>query len=514
MSFLDLNFFNKLTFKIVFPIFLTMTILGFFLYFFILNTVTEFSLQSIKKDLNVASRSLYNVIDDGFSKLLNTGKSLDNISIRIQKADTLGEIEDFVRNTNLKVLLYENSSNKLLLNNTTYNVKDIMNAKLHENTVSTLEYEEIDHYVWYFKFEPWLWNIVLMKDVRDYSGLIKKVQIVYFATGIVVFIISFILIYYLHKTIKVPIARLIAPIKMKTNPNYKGVYEFEFLSNSINDMMNVIQKNENVQKRKAEELEKTIEELKLMQTQLIESEKMAALGGLVAGVAHEINTPVGNGITGITYLVDITESISKKYKTNDISEDEFEEYLRTSKDLSTMISINLQKTAHLVKSFKQVAVDQSTEEKRKFNLKDYLNEVLFSLSPITQKTNLSIILNCEEGLIINSYPGAFSQVVSNLIINSIRHGYKEKQVGNILINVSKHTNNLQVIYKDDGCGISKDNLEKIFDPFFTTNRKAGGTGLGLNIIQNIIVKNLNGTITCKSKEDYGVEFTIKINMIC
>jgi len=513
MKFYDLNVFNKLTFKIVFPIFITMSILGIFLYFYILNTVTDFSLQSIKKDLNVASRSLYNVVDDGFAKLLSTGKSLDNISIRIQKSDTLGEIEDFIRNANLKVILFETEKRKLLLNNTTYSIEDIITAKLSENKISVLEYENSNYYIWYFKFNPWQWNIVLMKDVRDYSGLIKKVQIVYFATGVVVLIISLILIYYLHKTIKVPIARLIAPIKMKSNPNYKGVYEFEFLSNSISDMMNVIQKNENIQKRKAEELEKTIGELKLMQTQLIESEKMAALGGLVAGVAHEINTPVGNGITGITHLVDITESISDKYKTHDISEDEFEEYLRTSKELSTMISINLQKTAHLVKSFKQVAVDQSTEEKRKFNLKDYLNEVLFSLSPIIHKTKLSIILKCEDNLVINSYPGAFSQVISNLIINSIRHGYKEKQLGSILINVTKDENTLHIIYKDDGCGISKYNLEKIFDPFFTTNRKAGGTGLGLNIIQNIIIKNLNGTITCKSEEDKGVEFNIKINKI-
>ena len=511
MKFYDLNVFDKLTFKIVFPIFITMTILGIFLYFFILNTVTEFSLQSIKKDLNTASRSLYNVVDDGFGKLLNTGKSLDNISIRIQKADTLGEIEDFVRNVNLKVILFESKKNKLLLNNTDYNLENIINAKLLENKISNLKYKETDYYVWYFTFEPWEWNIVLMKDVRDYSGLIQKVQIIYFATGIMVFVISLVLVYYLHKTIKVPIARLIAPIKLKTSPNYTGVFEFEFLSNSIRDMMNVIKENENIQKRKAEELQKTIKELKLMQTQLIESEKMAALGGLVAGVAHEINTPVGNGITGITHLVDITESISEKYKYDDISEDEFEEYLKTSSDLSTMISINLQKTAHLVKSFKQVAVDQSTEEKRIFNLKDYLNEVLFSLSPITQKTKLSIILNCDDRLVINSYPGAFSQVISNLIINSIRHGYKEKQVGSILIIASKYMDSLKITYKDDGCGISKDNLEKIFDPFFTTNRKAGGTGLGLNIIQNIIVKNLKGTITCMSEKNHGVEFTIKIS---
>ena len=508
----NLAFFNKLTFKIVFPIFVTMSLLGLFLYFFILNTVTDFSMQNIKKDINTASRTLYNVIDDGFGKLINTGKSLDDISIRIQKADTLGEIEDFSRNINLKVIIYD-SKLKILLNNSTSKLEDIGTKKLKENNLSAVSYDNTNYYVWYFKFEPWQWNIVIMKDAKDYSGLISKVQVIYLATGIIVLIISSVLVYYLHKTIKIPIAQLIAPIKKKTAPSYKGVYEFEFLSKNIEDMMNVIKDNENLQKRKANELEGTIEELKLMQSHLVESEKMAALGGLVAGVAHEINTPVGNGITGITHLLDSTKLILEKYKLNNITEEEFETYLNTCIDLSSMININLQKTAHLVKSFKQVAVDQSTEEKRTFNLKEYLEEVLFSLSPIIKKTEVSILLNCGENILITSYPGAFSQVISNLVINSIRHAYKEKETGTISIDIAKDTDYLNIVYTDDGCGITKENIEKIFDPFFTTNRHAGGTGLGLNIIQNIIVKNLNGTIRCQSKVNEGVEFTIRIKNI-
>ena len=504
------NFFNKLTFKIVFPIFAAMTILGVVIYVLILNTVTDFSRQSIKKDLNFASRSLYNVVDDGFTKLLQSGKSKDNISMRIQKSDTIGKIEDFVRDSDFKVILFVNDKKYSLFNNTPYNVEQIRKLSLGENKISLLEFESVKYFGWYFKFEPWDWNIVLIRDVREYSALIQKVQTVYLATAIVVFFIFLLLIYYLHKTIKVPISELIAPMSMKIHPNYKGVYEFEFLSDRITDMMKVIQKNEDIQKRKADELEKTIHHLKITQTQLIESEKMAALGSLVAGVAHEINTPVGIGITGMSHFLDITENISENYKNDNVSKIEFEEYLKTSLELAVMINNNLHRTAQLIKSFKQISVDQISEEKRKFNLKDYITEVLFSISTITKKTNLTIDVSCEDNLIFNSYPGAFSQVITNLIINSVRHAYKEKEVGRITIDVSKVKDMIQIIYKDDGRGIAKENLGKIFDPFFTTNRTAGGTGLGLNIIRNIVNNNLKGSIVCNSVENHGVEFIIKM----
>jgi len=250
MKIVDFDIFNKLTFKIVFPIFITMSLLGLFLYFFILNTVTDISLQNIKKDINNSSRTLYNVIDEGFEKLINTGKALDDISIRIQKSNTIGKIEDFSRNANLKVIIYDEKL-QVFLNNSTYKLKRIIANKLKENNISASTYDNINYYVWYFKFEPWQWNIIIMKDSKDYSGLIKRVQIIYLATGIIVLFISLILVYYLHKTIKIPIARLIAPIKKKSIPNYKGVYEFEFLSKNIEEMMNVIKENENAQKMKA-----------------------------------------------------------------------------------------------------------------------------------------------------------------------------------------------------------------------------------------------------------------------
>jgi len=259
-----------------------------------------------------------------------------------------------------------------------------------------------------------------------------------------------------------------------------------------------------------EKLEHSLENLKLTQEKLLESKKMASLGGLVAGIAHEINTPVGIGLTGVTHFLHLTENIKKDYESENMSREEFEKYINISSDLANQINLNLIRTAHLVKSFKQIAVDQTSEEKRLFNLKNYVNEVLLSINSITKKTNLQISISCDDDIEINSYPGIFSQIVSNFIINSIRHAYKEKEKGNISIFITKDDDVVKLIYTDDGCGIPKENLEKIFEPFFTTNRDGGGTGLGLNIIYNIVNNILKGTIHCESKEGQGTKFIITI----
>jgi signal transduction histidine kinase len=260
------------------------------------------------------------------------------------------------------------------------------------------------------------------------------------------------------------------------------------------------------------ELQKTISDLKLTQDRLIESEKISSLGNLVAGVAHEINTPIGIGLTGITHFLDITKNIKKDYAQDNISEEEFENYLETSNEIAKLININLQKTAQLVKSFKQISVDQASEDIRVFNVNEYVEEILLSLHNVIKKTKLKVELLIDNDLNIKSYPGTFSQVITNLIINSIRHGYAANDKGKITIEILNNANRLKLIYTDDGKGISNKNLSKIFDPFFTTNREKGGTGLGLNIIHNLITTKLNGTITCKSKEAHGVEFTINITV--
>ncbi|NQY54809.1 MAG: HAMP domain-containing histidine kinase [Campylobacteraceae bacterium] len=307
-------------------------------------------------------------------------------------------------------------------------------------------------------------------------------------------------------------------IKIETNKRNliysitRDISEKRFLEEEIQNKANDLALSNNELEDSNEELQTTIQNLKLTQEQLISSEKMAALGALVAGVAHEINTPVGIGLTGISHLEDSTKIIYDKYNKDEMSQEEFEEYLGTAKDLSSLVYKNLEKAASLVKSFKQVAVDQSSEAKRVFDIKEYLHEILQSIHSVTKKTNIDIEVSCPSGIKINSYAGAYSQIISNLIMNSLIHGFKEKEKGNIFITVKKEDKELKIIYKDTGKGIKEENLSKIFDPFFTTNRDNGGSGLGLNIIYNIIMSRLNGSIKCNSQENKGVEFIIILNI--
>jgi len=261
------------------------------------------------------------------------------------------------------------------------------------------------------------------------------------------------------------------------------------------------------------ELQVTFNNLTNTQDQLIHSEKMASLGGLVAGVAHEINTPVGMGLTGITHFLDISKKIKQLYIDDDMSEEEFEEYLNTSNDLANSINANLVRAADLIKSFKQVAVDQSSEAKRIFNLNVYIQEVLVSLRNFTKKTKINIVVECPTTIKINSYPGSFSQIITNLVMNSLHHGYNPGEKGIINIIMKLEGNSLMMKYTDDGKGIRKEDLPRIYDPFYTTNREDGGSGLGMNILYNIVTTSFNGKIECISAENEGVSFLIEMNDI-
>jgi signal transduction histidine kinase len=253
-----------------------------------------------------------------------------------------------------------------------------------------------------------------------------------------------------------------------------------------------------------------MEKLERTQEHLIESEKLASLGGLVAGVAHEINTPVGLSLTGITHFSDMTKKLKKDYEDENLSEEEFKEYIDIAYNLAHTIRLNLEKTAQLVRSFKQVAVDQSVEEKRDIDLHKYIDEVVLSLHNKLKQSKIKVNVECPETLKISTYPGDISQILTNLIMNSIMHGFDKTMEGEISIQVETKNNEIIFIYKDNGKGIKKENLKKIYEPFFTTNREGGGTGLGLNIIYSLVSKKLNGTIACESQEGKGVVFTITL----
>ncbi len=265
---------------------------------------------------------------------------------------------------------------------------------------------------------------------------------------------------------------------------------------------------------RTQELSDTLDDLKATQKKLVESEKMAALGSLVAGVAHEINTPVGTSITAASILADETQGFRQVLQNGKLKRSVLQNYLDTVEESSELILSNLQRAGELVQSFKQVAVDQAHLEKRTLNVKEYLEEVLISLEPQLKQTSHRLTIDGDETVTIETYPGAISQVITNLVMNSISHGYQPKQNGQLHLHIDRVDEQLMITYHDDGCGIAQEHLGQIFEPFFTTARARGGSGLGLHIVYNLVTQKLLGQIEVKSQIGKGTEFMITLPIGC
>lgn len=259
-------------------------------------------------------------------------------------------------------------------------------------------------------------------------------------------------------------------------------------------------------------LEGRFVELQQAQKQLVESEKMVALGNLVAGVSHEINTPIGIGVTAVSYMDEKSKEFQVLYQDNKMKRSDLDDYLRTIRETTGMIQTNLFRASELIRSFKQVAVDRSMEIKRKFEVKEYIQDVLISLRPNLKKTKHQVTVNGNESIHLLGDPGAVSQIITNLIMNSLIHAYDEDDVGMMSITVSQKESDLIIKYSDDGKGMPEDVCRQIFNPFFTTNRGGGGTGLGMHIVYNLVTQSLGGTISCESRVGDGSRFIIQIPM--
>jgi len=251
-------------------------------------------------------------------------------------------------------------------------------------------------------------------------------------------------------------------------------------------------------------------ELNKAQEQLVESEKMASLGSLVSGIAHEINTPVGLSLTGITHIKELTNNIIKELENQTLKHSSLSEYLKDVSSMSTSMNKSLIDAAQLIKSFKRISVDQHGEQIRKFNLHSYVNDILFSLKNEIKHTHIEITNSVDIGLNLNSYPGIFSQVLTNLIINSKIHAFDEDENGAIIISTKIEDEKLSLIYEDNGKGMTQKVIKHIFDPFFTTKMGQGGSGLGMHIIYNLVTQKLRGTIKCYSALEKGTKFIINI----
>jgi signal transduction histidine kinase/streptogramin lyase len=256
------------------------------------------------------------------------------------------------------------------------------------------------------------------------------------------------------------------------------------------------------------DLQESLEEIRFIQRQLVESEKMAALGNLVAGIAHEINTPIGIGVTAASHLEDETRRVMQLMSEGKLSKATLSAYQDDAMQSAQLILANLRRAGQLVRSFKQVAVDQSSEEAREFQLKPYLDEVLLSLGPALKKTHHQISVRCADSLVLYTYPGALSQIVVNLVMNSLIHAFDGIESGEIRIECERYGEEWLLLYRDNGVGMSEETRQRVFDPFFTTKRGQGGSGLGLHIVFNLVTQLLRGHIDCISAPGRGVEFQI------
>lgn len=257
-------------------------------------------------------------------------------------------------------------------------------------------------------------------------------------------------------------------------------------------------------------LQLTIENLKWTQESLIRSEKLAGLGALVAGVAHELNTPVGNALTVTSTLQDHTRDIGEEFQTG-LRRATLEKFLEDARTAGDLIVRNLQRAADLVTSFKHVAVDQTSENRRDFDLRVTVEEIVATLSPMLKKTPYRLELDITEGIVLNSYPGALGQIVTNLVNNAVIHAFAERNHGLLTLRARKaDEQRVMLEFKDDGRGMTPDTLKRIFDPFFTTRLGQGGSGLGMSIVHNLVCAVLGGNIEAQSTPGKGTCFTVQL----
>jgi|GEM_PF-1284331 len=254
-------------------------------------------------------------------------------------------------------------------------------------------------------------------------------------------------------------------------------------------------------------LSNTLTELEQTQSQLIEAEKMASLGSLVAGISHEVNTPLGVAVTAASHLNQHTREFKHRYEQGKLTKSEFDLYMETTTETTDIILSNLNRASTLIQSFKQIAVDQSSDTKVVFNLKQHLEMLITSLRPSFK--NLPIDINISgDDIDIDSYPGLFNQVVTNLVMNSIKHGLSESQHGKISIVIDSSHDLVKITIEDNGVGIPDDIKNKVFDPFFTTQRGTGGSGLGLNIVYNLVKQKLGGNIHVEDNIPQGARIIV------
>jgi signal transduction histidine kinase len=269
-------------------------------------------------------------------------------------------------------------------------------------------------------------------------------------------------------------------------------------------------KTEDELRASKERAENALHELNTAQQNLIDAERLAALGGLVAGVAHEVNNPIGISLTVASSFARRTEAFEAELKSaTGLRRSQLDEFVRTSHDAAQQLVSNLHRAGELIQSFKQVAVDRSHAERRLFNLNEATDQIIASLRPALKKASIVLSVEIPENLLIDGYPGSYGQILTNLFLNAANHAFPDGRSGTITISAKPRGNDdVEIAFADDGAGMTADVQRQAFDPFFTTRRNEGGTGLGLHIVYNLVTQQLGGRMMLDSRPGQGTTFRI------
>jgi signal transduction histidine kinase len=321
-------------------------------------------------------------------------------------------------------------------------------------------------------------------------------------------------------SIRLPLQQIMTAMQAITSGDYDRRVQGTSASDEVGAMARAVEvfRQNAIAKRKTEDelrtskekAESALLELNAAQQNLIDAERLAALGGLVAGVAHEVNNPIGISLTVASSLARRSEMFEAELRSDtQLRRSQLEEFVRASRDAAQQLVANLHRAGELIQSFKQVAVDRSRPERRQFSLSEATDQIIASLRPVLKKAPITVSLEVPDGLIIDSFPGAYGQILTNLFLNAVNHGFADGRSGTITISARpRGHDDVEIIFADNGAGMTPDVQRQAFDPFFTTRRNEGGTGLGLHIVYNLVTQQLGGRMMLDSRPGQGTTFRI------
>jgi signal transduction histidine kinase len=483
---------HSLTFRIIAPAILLILVAGFVLYMFIFRYVSDFADQQIKDSLAGISREIYNVCDRNLNELLKTGLAGDEKNVRIKKGLTIGIIEDFLHQNKSKGIIIE-KGNELLTHYISPELSRVIIKNARDNMVSTLQHDGNKYYIYQMYFEPWDWRIILVKDAAEYSSLVKNVRLTYIATGATLAIVILIAFCYLNTSVKYPVSKIISSLKTGNQPKYKGIYEFEFLSDNIAEMM--------------------AEKQRLMK-QIIEEQKLKGIRVLASGVAHNFNNMLV-GVLGYASLISMKLEEAKK-ANQPMQEQDIDELLKFTKTIES----SAQKASGLARELAVLSRKRMLEKESVMPID--INKLIAELQRLLSGTfPKSIEITAEMNDSLPAIKGdimQLEQALLNIAINSkdampdggkltIKTFVSDIAKSNSKYHYLKPGKYITIQISDTGTGMDEDILTHIFEPFFTTKPVDKGTGLGLATVYSII-KAHRGYVIAESIPNKGSTFTI------